>query len=67
MSYKELAEEFCYWDAGWEAIKNALDKEGFGLRWAMRKPPIFEKNRKLRLAFAKAHKGWTFYNWCRFL
>jgi hypothetical protein len=32
MSYKELAEEFCYWDAGHKAIKNALDREGFHFR-----------------------------------
>jgi hypothetical protein len=64
MSYKELAKEFSYWDAGHKAIKNALDWEGFHLRWAMRKPPISEKNRKLRLAFAHAHKKWTFRDWC---
>jgi transposase len=56
ISYKELAKEFSYWDAGHKAIKNALDREGFHLRWAMRKPLISEKNRKLLLAFAKAHK-----------
>jgi hypothetical protein len=67
MSYKELAKEFVYWGAGHEAIKNALDKEGFGLRWAMHKPPISEKNRKLCLAFAKKHKGWTYHNWCKFM
>ena len=56
MNYQELAKEFWYWDAGYKAIKAALDREGFHLRWAMRKPPISEKNRKLRLAFAKEHR-----------
>lgn len=67
MNYEELAKEFCYWQVGWKAIKAALDKEGFHSRWAMRKPPISEKNRKLRLAFAREHKGWTYHNWCKFI
>jgi len=33
----------------------------------MCKPPISEKNRKLRLKFAKEHRGWTYHNWCKFL
>jgi len=40
MSYKELAQEFFYWGAGEEAIKNALTCEGFNMRTAMCKPPI---------------------------
>ena len=67
MDYKALASEFNYMDWGWEAIKNALDKEGYGRRWAMRKPPISEKNRKLRLKFAQAHKDWTTSDWYKFL
>ena len=67
MSYKDLTKEFEYWNAGHIAIKNALDREGFGLRWAMRKPPISEKNRKLRLAFALKHRSWNFRQWCSIL
>jgi hypothetical protein len=67
MNYQQLAKEFWYWDAGHKAIKAALDREGFSLRWAMRKPPISKKNRKLRVAFAKEHKKWTFADWARFL
>ncbi len=29
MSFKELAFEFCHWEAGPEAIENALKREGF--------------------------------------
>jgi transposase len=47
MTYKELAKEFCYWNCGSDAIKTALDKEGFKVRIAMCKPLISEKNRKL--------------------
>lgn len=67
MTFKELSQEFCYWECGPEAIENALKREGFGLRSAMRKPPISEKNRKLRLKFAKEHRDWTFQQWCKFL
>ncbi|KAL2074598.1 hypothetical protein VTL71DRAFT_8376 [Oculimacula yallundae] len=67
MTYLELSQEFLYWNAGPEAIENALKREGFGLRTAIYKPPIFKKNRKLRLAFAIEHRGWTVYNWYKFL
>jgi hypothetical protein len=67
MSYEELAHEFIYWQVGEYAIRSALDRAGFNRRWAMRKPPISEKNRKLRLKFAQEHKGWTFHNWCKIL
>ena len=60
ISYKDLTKEFEYWDAGYIAIKNALNRKGFGLRWAMRKPLISEKNRKLRLAFALKYRSWNF-------
>jgi hypothetical protein len=33
----------------------------------MCKPPISEKNRKLRLKFAREHRGWIYHNWCKFL
>ena len=57
MSYKELVKEFEFGDIGYITIKNALDREGFPLRWVMRKPLISEKNRKLCVAFAKKHKN----------
>jgi hypothetical protein len=67
MSYKELAQEFFYWGAGEEAIKNALTREGFDMRAAICKLPISEKNRRLRLEFAKAYRGWIYHNWRKFL
>jgi hypothetical protein len=33
----------------------------------MCKPPISEKNRKLRLQFALKHKHWKFEDWCTIL
>jgi len=38
------------WDVSEDAIRWALQKEGFSRRVARRKPPISEKNRLLRLA-----------------
>ena len=32
----------------------------------MCKPPISEKNRRLRLEFAIAYRGWTYHEWCKF-
>jgi hypothetical protein len=31
MTFKELAQEFNYWEVGEEVIKNALKREGFGV------------------------------------
>ena len=67
MTYEELAHEFSQWGAGQEAIKNALDREGFSIRIAMCRPPISQKNRKFRLQFIIEHTGWTYHNWCKLL
>jgi hypothetical protein len=41
------------------AIKHTLYKRGYHRRLARYKPPIFEKNRVLRLEFAHEHRDWT--------
>lgn len=46
------------WDVTEDAIRSALKKEGFFRRIARRKPPISEKNRLLRLAWAHEHLNW---------
>ena len=67
MTYVELVKEFKHFGWGYMAIEAALQKEGFNRRWAMRKPPISEKNRLLRLQFARQYQHWTFRDWCKFL
>ncbi|XMA19899.1 hypothetical protein WAI453_012690 [Rhynchosporium graminicola] len=67
LNYHELAQEFSFWNIGHKAIRTALDAEGFHMRWAMRKPPISEKNRKLRITFAEQYKHWTFAEWATIL
>lgn len=42
-----------------DAIRTALLREGFHRRLAMRKPPITEKNRQVRLQWALEHVNWT--------
>jgi hypothetical protein len=49
------------------AIRAALEKEGFHRRLAMRKPPISEKNRRLRLQWAQEHVNWTMDQWYKIL
>jgi len=51
------------WDVSEDAIRWALQKEGFSRRVARRKPPISEKNRLLRLAWAYEHLNWTKEQW----
>lgn len=48
MSFTKLAEVLDF-SIRKDAIRNALLREGFYRRLAMRKPPITEKNRRLRL------------------
>jgi Transposase len=42
-----------------QAIRTALLHKGFHRRLAIRKPPISEKNRQLRLQWALEHVDWT--------
>lgn len=58
MSFAQLAEVLDF-GVKKDAIRSALLREGFHRRLAMRKPPISEKNRQLRLAWAIEHKEWT--------
>lgn len=44
-------------------ISRAMKKEGIFRRLARKKPPISEKNRLLRLAFAHQHRYWTRLQW----
>ena len=62
MSYQKLAELMDF-GVKKNAIRTALEKEGFHRRLAMRKPPISEKNQRLRKAWAEEHKDWTIEQW----
>ena len=45
------------------ALRRALQKEGFHRRVIRKKPPISEKNARLRLAWAIEHVNWTREQW----
>lgn len=49
------------------AIKKALYRLGFRRCLAWQKPPISEKNRQLRLAWAREHVNWTPEQWGKIL
>ncbi len=51
------------WDVSEDAIRWALQKEGFFRRVTRRKSLISEKNRLLRLAWAYEHLNWTKKQW----
>jgi transposase len=62
MSYSKLATTLNF-GCSEHAIRSALKREGFTRRLAMRKPPISEKNRVLRLAWAHEHINWSREQW----
>ena len=62
MSYKSLAKAMD-WGVSEHVIRQALEKHGFHRRIALRKPPISEKNRRLRLQWATEYLNWTREQW----
>jgi hypothetical protein len=64
MSYEQLANEP---ESKKHTIRNALIKEGYHRRLAMRKPPISENNRATRLAWVLEHRYWTMEQWYEIL
>jgi hypothetical protein len=56
MIFQQLGERF---SVGKDYIKLTLRKLGYSRRVALRKPPISEKNRVLRLAWAREHIHWS--------
>jgi hypothetical protein len=51
------------WTYGEKAVRTAFQKEGYCRGVRRRTPPISEKNRRLRLAWAEEHKDWTDEQW----
>jgi len=66
MSFQKLAEALDF-GVKKDAIRNTLLKEGFHRRLALRKPPISEKNQRIRLAWAQEHIGWSMDQWYNIL
>jgi transposase len=55
------------WNVGEYCIRHALRKLGYQRHIARVKPPISEKNRELRLAWALEHRDWTLLQWASIL
>jgi hypothetical protein len=66
MSFTKLAEVLDF-GVKKQAIRTALLRESFHRCLAMRKPPITEKNRRIRLAWAEEHVEWTLEQWYQIL
>ena len=66
MSFAQLAEVMEF-GVKKQAIRTALLREGFHRRLAMRKPPITEKNQKIRKAWALEHVNWSIEQWYQIL
>lgn len=62
MSYGKIIEYFTF-DVKESALRRALKARGYSRCVALRKPPITEATRQLRLAFAQAHLHWTIDEW----
>ena len=58
MSFQQLADVIDF-GVKKDTIRTALLRKGFHRRLVMRKPPISEKNRRLRLAWAQEHEQWS--------
>lgn len=66
LSYEKVAEKMDF-GVKKDAIRAALEKRGYHRRLAMSKPPISERNRVTRLAWAQEHVGWTMDQWYNIL
>ena len=67
MSFLELSATLFNAVFGVWAIKHTLWRLGFRRRIARQKPPLSEKNRTLRLEWAREHVSWTPEQWFRIL
>ena len=55
------------WDCSQYPIRYALRKAGFSRYPALRKPPVSERMRTLRLEFAYRYRDWTVEDWSHVL
>jgi hypothetical protein len=64
MTFQKLGERF---GVRKDCIKLTLRRLGYSRRVALRKPPIFKKNRVLRLEWAREHIHWSKEQWDQIL
>lgn len=61
---KELKKDFRI-QVSRHTVARSLNRSGLRSGEKKKKPALSEKNRKLRLEFAKSHRDWTFDDWSR--
>jgi ketohexokinase/beta-glucosidase len=66
LSYTKVIQELEL-PVGATALARALRKRGYTRCKALRKPPLSEKNKRVRLAWALEHVNWTVEQWNRIL
>lgn len=66
LTYRELAVT-CELGVGWKAVRNCLQREGFGRRVARATPLTNEDIRDLRLEWVELHLWWTPQMWTMIL
>lgn len=65
-SYKKVIKELNL-PVGETALARALRKRGYHRCKSLRKPPLSEQSKHIRLAWALEHINWTMEQWCRIL
>lgn len=66
LSYKRVIEELNL-PCGETALARALKKRGYSRCKALRKPPLSDDTKRVRLAWALEHVNWTIEQWNRIL
>jgi Transposase. len=66
LPYKKVIEELDL-PCGETALTRALRKRGYTRCKALRKPPLSDQNKRVRLAWALEHVNWTIEQWNRIL
>ncbi|KAI1005734.1 hypothetical protein K3495_g2486 [Podosphaera aphanis] len=55
MTYLEVACNFPDWNIGERTVRNALQQRGYAHRLPRNKPPLSERNKRIRKSWAEAH------------
>ncbi|KAI1007939.1 hypothetical protein K3495_g279 [Podosphaera aphanis] len=67
MTYVEVACNFPDWNIGEQTVRNALQQRGYARRLPRKKPPLSERNKRIRKSWAEAHRHWTLEDWAQIL
>lgn len=67
MSYDELARNLRWENIGKDPIRREIKKRGYSRRIALRKPPLTEETKLIRLEWAREHIHWSEEQWWKIL